>query len=53
LYKTTPAGGVSQVFNLEPLGFASRNGGGKRLEMVGPKIIAITVINGVYLLRLP
>jgi sugar lactone lactonase YvrE len=54
LRKTTQAGEVSQVFDLEPLGFAQGFlGERKHFEMVGPKTMAITVPNGVYLLRLP
>lgn len=54
LFRTTQAGATTRVFDLEPLGFAKGFlGDRKHFEMVGPKTIAITVPNGVYLLRLP
>jgi sugar lactone lactonase YvrE len=54
LRMTTQTGQTAQVFDLEPLGFVKGFlGERKHFEMVGPKSIAITVPNGVYLLRLP
>lgn len=54
LRKTTQTGQTTEVFDLEPLGFVKGFAGERKyFEMVAPKTIAITIPNGIYLLRLP